>query len=86
MRQRFRSSVAKTFAGNPVRAEFLRQPVDHRLDTAPGAALRVLIFCWLQGARAINVACVEPAPELAASATPLAVTHQTGERDLGDPL
>ena len=69
-------------AGNPVRAEFLRQPVDHRVDAAPGAALRVLIFGGSQGARAINVACVEAAPELAASATPLAVTHQTGERDL----
>ncbi len=69
-------------AGNPVRAEFLRQPPDHRLDTAPGAALRVLIFGGSQGARAINVACVEAAPKLAASATPLTVTHQTGERDL----
>jgi len=68
-------------AGNPVRAEFLR-PDDHRLDGAPGAALRVLIFGGSQGARAINVACVEAAPKLAASATPLAVTHQTGERDL----
>ena len=69
-------------AGNPVRAEFLRQPADHRLDRAPGAALRVLIFGGSQGARAINVACVEAAPKLAASATPLVVTHQTGERDL----
>jgi UDP-N-acetylglucosamine--N-acetylmuramyl-(pentapeptide) pyrophosphoryl-undecaprenol N-acetylglucosamine transferase len=68
-------------AGNPVRAEFLRQP-DHRVDHAPGAALQVLIFGGSQGARAINVACVEAAPKLAASATPLAVTHQTGERDL----
>jgi UDP-N-acetylglucosamine--N-acetylmuramyl-(pentapeptide) pyrophosphoryl-undecaprenol N-acetylglucosamine transferase len=68
-------------AGNPVRAEFLRQP-DHRLDHAPAAALRVLIFGGSQGAHAINVACVEAAPKLAASATPLAVTHQTGERDL----
>jgi UDP-N-acetylglucosamine--N-acetylmuramyl-(pentapeptide) pyrophosphoryl-undecaprenol N-acetylglucosamine transferase len=68
-------------AGNPVRAEFLR-PADHRVDRAPAAALRVLIFGGSQGARAINVACVEAAPRLAASATPLAVTHQTGERDL----
>jgi UDP-N-acetylglucosamine--N-acetylmuramyl-(pentapeptide) pyrophosphoryl-undecaprenol N-acetylglucosamine transferase len=68
-------------AGNPVRAEFLRPP-DHRLDPAPDAALRVLIFGGSQGARAINVACVEAAPELAAAVTPLAVTHQTGERDL----
>ena len=41
---------------------------DHRLDTAPGAALRVLIFGGSQGAHAINVACVEAAPKLAASA------------------
>jgi UDP-N-acetylglucosamine--N-acetylmuramyl-(pentapeptide) pyrophosphoryl-undecaprenol N-acetylglucosamine transferase len=68
-------------AGNPVRAEFLRPP-DHRVDAAPGAALRVLIFGGSQGARAINVACVEAAPQLAASAVPLVVTHQTGQRDL----
>jgi UDP-N-acetylglucosamine--N-acetylmuramyl-(pentapeptide) pyrophosphoryl-undecaprenol N-acetylglucosamine transferase len=69
-------------AGNPVRAEFLREPADHRVDDAPGAALRVLIFGGSQGAHAINVACVEAAPKLAASPTPLAITHQTGERDL----
>lgn len=68
-------------AGNPVRAEFLRRP-DHRVDHAPGAALRVLIFGGSQGAHAINVACVEAAPKLAASHVPLAVTHQTGERDV----
>ena len=69
-------------AGNPVRAEFLAPQAD--LDVCIGArsALRVLIFGGSQGARAINVACVEAAPKLAASATPLAVTHQTGERDL----
>lgn len=68
-------------AGNPVRAEFLRTP-DHRVDRPPGAALRVLIFGGSQGASAINVACVEAAPKLAASPAPLAVVHQTGERDL----
>ena len=68
-------------AGNPVRAEFLR-PGARQDHAAPGAALRVLIFGGSQGARAINVACVEAAPKLAASAHPLDVTHQTGERDL----
>ena len=68
-------------AGNPVRAEFLRPP-DHRVDRAPGAALRVLIFGGSQGAHAINLACVEAAPKLAAAVPPLAVTHQTGERDV----
>jgi UDP-N-acetylglucosamine--N-acetylmuramyl-(pentapeptide) pyrophosphoryl-undecaprenol N-acetylglucosamine transferase len=73
---------AKGFvSGNPVRAEFLRA-ADHRVEPAPGQALGVLIFGGSQGARAINVACVEAAPQLAASAVPLALTHQTGERDL----
>jgi UDP-N-acetylglucosamine--N-acetylmuramyl-(pentapeptide) pyrophosphoryl-undecaprenol N-acetylglucosamine transferase len=67
-------------AGNPVRAEF-RGGKDGG-DRAPGAALRVLIFGGSQGAHAINVACVEAAPKLAAAPTALAVTHQTGERDV----
>ena len=67
-------------AGNPVRAEFLDGAGGG--DEAPGRALRVLIFGGSQGAHAINVACVEAAPKLAASPTGLAVTHQTGERDL----
>jgi len=68
-------------AGNPVRPEFLRLAAARR-EPAPGAALRVLIFGGSQGAHAINVAAVEAAPKLAASPVPLAVTHQTGERDL----
>jgi UDP-N-acetylglucosamine--N-acetylmuramyl-(pentapeptide) pyrophosphoryl-undecaprenol N-acetylglucosamine transferase len=66
-------------AGNPVRAGFL-QPASS--SSAPRAALGVLIFGGSQGAHAINVACVEAAPKLAASARPLAVTHQTGESDV----
>ena len=50
-------------------------------DGAGGAAPRVLIFGGSQGAHAINVAMVEAAPRLA-DAAGLAVTHQTGERDL----
>jgi len=67
-------------AGNPVRAEFLDSAGGG--DEARDRALRVLIFGGSQGAHAINVACVEAAPKLAASPTGLAVTHQTGERDL----
>jgi UDP-N-acetylglucosamine--N-acetylmuramyl-(pentapeptide) pyrophosphoryl-undecaprenol N-acetylglucosamine transferase len=52
------------------------------LVSAPRAALGVLIFGGSQGAHALNVACVEAAPKLAASARPLDVTHQTGESDL----
>jgi UDP-N-acetylglucosamine--N-acetylmuramyl-(pentapeptide) pyrophosphoryl-undecaprenol N-acetylglucosamine transferase len=66
-------------AGNPVRAGFL-QPASS--SSAPRAALGVLIFGGSQGAHAINVACVEAAPKLAASARPLALTHQTGESDV----
>jgi UDP-N-acetylglucosamine--N-acetylmuramyl-(pentapeptide) pyrophosphoryl-undecaprenol N-acetylglucosamine transferase len=64
-------------AGNPVRAGFFDQS-----PSAPRSALGVLIFGGSQGAHAINVACVEAAPRLAASGRPLDVTHQTGESDL----
>jgi UDP-N-acetylglucosamine--N-acetylmuramyl-(pentapeptide) pyrophosphoryl-undecaprenol N-acetylglucosamine transferase len=49
---------------------------------AARAAGRVLIFGGSQGAHAINVAMVEAAARLAASGIRLAITHQTGERDL----
>ena len=67
-------------AGNPVRPEFLSQPDRH----APRAAgpPRILIFGGSQGAHAINVAMVEAAPQLAVHPGGLAITHQTGERDL----
>ena len=42
----------------------------------------MLIFGGSQGAHAINVAAVEAAPELARGDIRLAITHQTGERDL----
>jgi UDP-N-acetylglucosamine--N-acetylmuramyl-(pentapeptide) pyrophosphoryl-undecaprenol N-acetylglucosamine transferase len=46
------------------------------------APLGVLIFGGSQGSHAINVACMEAAPRLAAGDRRLAITHQTGERDL----
>lgn len=82
-------------AGNPVRPEFFpaqneeandqsSQPFDST-DSASGGGLaqgRVLIFGGSQGAHAINVAMVEAASRLAATGLQLAITHQTGERDL----
>ena len=82
-------------AGNPVRPEFFpaqneeandssSEPFDSR-DAASGVPLaqgRVLVFGGSQGAHAINVAMVEAAAGLAASGIRLAITHQTGERDL----
>ena len=71
-------------AGNPVRSEFFlardKEPNDD--DAKPRHAARVLIFGGSQGAHAINVAMVEAAARLAASGIRLAITHQTGERDL----
>jgi UDP-N-acetylglucosamine--N-acetylmuramyl-(pentapeptide) pyrophosphoryl-undecaprenol N-acetylglucosamine transferase len=67
-------------SGNPVRSTFAHAdlgPHDER-----DAPVGVLIFGGSQGAHAINVAAVEAAPELARAGTRLAVTHQTGERDL----
>jgi UDP-N-acetylglucosamine--N-acetylmuramyl-(pentapeptide) pyrophosphoryl-undecaprenol N-acetylglucosamine transferase len=67
-------------AGNPVRPEFVSE------NAAPGVRVagppRLLIFGGSQGSHAINVAMVEAAPELAAHPGGMAITHQTGERDL----
>jgi UDP-N-acetylglucosamine--N-acetylmuramyl-(pentapeptide) pyrophosphoryl-undecaprenol N-acetylglucosamine transferase len=64
-------------AGNPIRQEFLAVADE---SVPRGGAPRVLIFGGSQGAHAINMAMVEAAPRLAGGH--LAVTHQTGERDL----
>ena len=71
-------------AGNPVRPEFFPAQNEEANDrsTEPHDAARVLIFGGSQGAHAINVAMVEAAARLAASGTRVAITHQTGERDL----
>ena len=67
-------------AGNPVRPEFFGGVHDEH-GSPPGAA-RVLVFGGSQGAHALNVAMVEAAPRLAAAAPGMAITHQTGERDV----
>jgi UDP-N-acetylglucosamine--N-acetylmuramyl-(pentapeptide) pyrophosphoryl-undecaprenol N-acetylglucosamine transferase len=65
-------------AGNPVRPEFFAPAAMEAHD----GKVRVLIFGGSQGAHAINVALVAAAPQLAAAGLGLAITHQTGERDL----
>jgi UDP-N-acetylglucosamine--N-acetylmuramyl-(pentapeptide) pyrophosphoryl-undecaprenol N-acetylglucosamine transferase len=65
-------------AGNPVRPEFFNK-VEYG---GPSRPPRVLIFGGSQGSHAINVAMVEAAPRLAALDGGVAITHQTGERDL----
>jgi UDP-N-acetylglucosamine--N-acetylmuramyl-(pentapeptide) pyrophosphoryl-undecaprenol N-acetylglucosamine transferase len=71
-------------AGNPVRPEFFPAQNEEANDrfNLPHDAARVLIFGGSQGAHAINVAMVEAASRLAAAGIRLAITHQTGERDL----
>ena len=68
-------------AGNPVRPEFFREET-YAEHSSPPEAARVLVFGGSQGAHAINVAMVEAAPRLAAAAPAVAITHQSGERDL----
>lgn len=68
-------------SGNPVRAEFFDVPVDASGER-PGRPVRVLVFGGSQGAHAINMAMVEAAERLTTSPEPLALTHQTGERDV----
>lgn len=67
-------------AGNPVRPEFF-DASGRSFAEATVDRVRVLIFGGSQGAHAINMAMVEAAPRLAA-VPQLAITHQTGERDL----
>ena len=78
-------------SGNPVRSEFYVEQVSpqvfqeeeaHGIQHSPPGAARVLVFGGSQGAHAINMAMVEAAARLAAGAPRVAVTHQTGERDL----
>jgi UDP-N-acetylglucosamine--N-acetylmuramyl-(pentapeptide) pyrophosphoryl-undecaprenol N-acetylglucosamine transferase len=73
-------------AGNPVRPEFFRSGVDSKgaydEHGSPPEAARVLVFGGSQGAHAINVAMVEAAARLATAVPRVAITHQTGERDL----
>jgi UDP-N-acetylglucosamine--N-acetylmuramyl-(pentapeptide) pyrophosphoryl-undecaprenol N-acetylglucosamine transferase len=74
-------------SGNPVRPEFFDRVHSagegaHGADQSPRGAARVLVFGGSQGAHAINMAMVEAAARLAAVAPRVAVTHQTGERDL----
>ena len=63
-----------------VRSSLQRNRADRAART-PRPAPRVLIFGGSQGAHAINMAMVEAAPRLAAAGG-VAITHQTGERDL----
>ena len=70
-------------AGNPIRQEFLSTTATDAVGggSEGDAAPRVLIFGGSQGAHAINMAMVEAAPRLATRGG-VAITHQTGERDL----
>jgi UDP-N-acetylglucosamine--N-acetylmuramyl-(pentapeptide) pyrophosphoryl-undecaprenol N-acetylglucosamine transferase len=68
-------------SGNPVRSQFFSVEPPRRHDE-PGSTVRVLIFGGSQGAHAINVAAVAAAPRLGGTTPPVAITHQTGERDL----
>lgn len=71
-------------AGNPVRPEFFPAENEEANDRSnqPRDAARVLVFGGSQGAHSINVAMVAAASRLATSGLRLAITHQTGERDL----
>ena len=69
-------------SGNPVRPEFFDAGRVKSNDRKEGTPCQVLVFGGSQGAHAINVALVEAAVRLAAGTPGVAITHQTGERDL----
>jgi UDP-N-acetylglucosamine--N-acetylmuramyl-(pentapeptide) pyrophosphoryl-undecaprenol N-acetylglucosamine transferase len=68
-------------SGNPVRREFVERSRRDEPRQTEGK-VRVLILGGSQGARAVNEALLAAAPQLAAHAASLVITHQTGERDL----
>ena len=71
----------KAFISTAHRGQQRIHPAYEQQSSPPGAA-RVLVFGGSQGAHAINMAMVAAAARLAAATPRLAVTHQTGERDL----
>lgn len=68
-------------SGNPVRPGFFRAHQGTH-EARAAAPVRVLILGGSQGAHAINLAVVAAAPRLAAAGDRIAITHQTGARDL----
>jgi UDP-N-acetylglucosamine--N-acetylmuramyl-(pentapeptide) pyrophosphoryl-undecaprenol N-acetylglucosamine transferase len=68
-------------SGNPVRRAFVDQG---RAGEPPHTSgmVRVLIVGGSQGARAVNDAMIAAAPILASAPVRLAMTHQTGHRDV----
>ncbi len=78
----FTSSKVRV-VGTPVRQAFLDQKPEVPTDSGGARRQTLLIFGGSQGARAINTAMVEALPHLGSMRAELAVTHQTGEADLG---
>ncbi len=68
-----------TVTGVPVRKEFLQQPEKHQRERPT-----ILVTGGSQGARALNRAFREAAPELLKRVPGLRIVHQTGERDLAE--
>ncbi len=68
-----------TVVGAPLRAKLVAAFRSAPPRGAPGTPLRLLVFGGSQGARQINDAMIEAAPELARAGT--AIFHQTGEAD-----
>ena len=73
---------SKKAAGYQKEGALFQEERAHGHDVRPPGAARVLVFGGSQGAHTINVALVEAAARLAAGTPRVAITHQTGERDL----
>jgi UDP-N-acetylglucosamine--N-acetylmuramyl-(pentapeptide) pyrophosphoryl-undecaprenol N-acetylglucosamine transferase len=78
----YRNDTSPPGIGNDVSPQVIQEKGAHGDQHSPPGAARVLVFGGSQGAHAINMAMVEAAARLAAGAPRVAVTHQTGERDL----
>lgn len=92
---RYFPSASTLLTGNPLRRQILdmvaaqnisppAQGPEARSEQRESGILRLFVFGGSQGAHAINTAMMEALPLLQDSRTRLAITHQTGEKDLAE--
>lgn len=83
--RRFFKPTKLIMTGTPIRAQIRRQIEARRELSNPGIdddTFHLFVFGGSQGAMAVNEVVAEAVVALAAAGKPMAVVHQTGERDL----
>jgi len=82
--RRFMPEGKSVLTGNPLRRQILESVQGKRAATGFGGVFQLLVFGGSAGAHRINMAMVDALPHLADIRERLAITHQTGEKDLAE--